>query len=249
MHRAEGRISRQSNGVTTGYVFQLAIKNSRNFGFWLNIIRTIQDVHVLQNMCTRLATTPPPPARLPSLVQYLKLIVTEQLIRMAYDTRCFILFNTQFRIQFSAIYSPQCISSNKKWNALGFKACRAPLWFLEDDKLYQTVIPYRLRFPTPDPTVPRSKVVYKQTDDVLIRDARGILSPEDYHRLGFTFAEFDNERMFEDCGDFEKVQQLYMRGLKQLLSNFFHTPHIAFLDHIARRLSWKQIYQDRIGLT
>lgn len=87
-----------------------------------------------------------------------------------------------------------------------------------------------MRFPSPDPNVPRSNVIYKKTDIVPIHDARGMSSLE-FDRVGFAFAEMNSELKFEDCGNRKKVEQLYLKDLKELLCKFFRTPHVAILDH------------------
>ena len=112
-------------------------------------------------------------------------------------------------------------------------ACQAQLWFLEDAELFRTVKPYWMSFPSPDPNIPRTNVIYRKADMVSIRDARD-LSPLDFDRVGFAFVEIESELKFEDCGDRKKVEQLYLKDLKDLFCKFFQTSHVVILDHTVR---------------
>lgn len=109
--------------------------------------------------------------------------------------------------------------------------CRAPLWFLEENDIYHTVKPYRLRFASPNADVPRTNAVFEKIDNVPIHDARHLESL-DYDSTGIAFVNVDSELTFKDCGDRRKVEELYLKNLKPALCNFFNTPHVVILDHI-----------------
>lgn len=118
-------------------------------------------------------------------------------------------------------------------NNLERKTCRATLWFLEEAELYRTVKPYRLRFESPDPDLPRSNVICRRVDDVPIQDIR-CRDPMDFDRVGFTFVNMDSKLTYADCADRKRLEQLYYKDLKGLLCKRFDTPHVVILDHTVR---------------
>ena len=109
-------------------------------------------------------------------------------------------------------------------------SCRASLWFLEEAEIYRTVKPYRLRFTSPNPSVPRSNAAFHKVDDIPIYDVRRF-GPIDYERTGIGFIELDSPLTYDDCEDRSRVEELYLKELKPVLCKFFGTPHVVILDH------------------
>lgn len=112
------------------------------------------------------------------------------------------------------------------------KDCLAPIWFLDELDLYRTVKPYRLRFSSPDPNIPRSNVQCKQTDNVLIRDFRSHSEQLSFEKNGFTFLEMKQPSLltYEDCSDMQKIEELLLNNLQKELREFFGTAHVMLLS-------------------
>lgn len=111
-------------------------------------------------------------------------------------------------------------------------ASQATLFFLKELELYRTVKPYRLRFDSPDPELPRTNIICRGVDNVPIHDVRTCETME-FDRTGFMFLDLDSELTYEDCNNRKKVEQLYLADLKALLCKTLKTPNIVFLDHTA----------------
>ena len=105
------------------------------------------------------------------------------------------------------------------------------VWFLDELDIYKTVKPYRLRFDSPDPSVARTNITNKQAT-VRVIDLRNYCGPLSYERNGFTMLEAPSVLTAEDCTDALKIKELYLQGLKVVLSGFFATPHVVMLEYV-----------------
>ena len=106
---------------------------------------------------------------------------------------------------------------------------RVPMFFLKELKLYEVEKPYRLRFRSPEPSIPRTNIQFEQIDDVLVQDIRHCAEPLDYEDTGFAMLHLDSPLTYEESYDETKLRNFFLADLKQLLIKLYKTPNIAVL--------------------
>ncbi|KAL8838631.1 MAG: hypothetical protein Q9170_002077 [Blastenia crenularia] len=114
------------------------------------------------------------------------------------------------------------------------EATRGALHFLVRDALYDQEKPYTIQY-EPHGEIPRTNIKGISVPDVNIRDLRPTLSGLSFDRDGVVVKSLETELQYEDFGDPQKVQKVYLEEVRVLLQETLGSHNVAVVEYLVRR--------------
>jgi hypothetical protein len=115
---------------------------------------------------------------------------------------------------------------------MGTNMIRTTAHFLERNQLYKTEKPYSLRFSPPE-GFPRQSTKLEE-HEIDVQDVR-TAGPLSYATEGCTVLDFQSLMEYDDYYDEEKVKDVYLREVANLLRDYFGASKVQIFEHRVRK--------------
>lgn len=112
-------------------------------------------------------------------------------------------------------------------------ALQTSMYFLARSTLYEHEKPYSLRF-EPEAGFPRSNITMVKHEDIMIQDIRGREKDFSYEKNGFAILNLNTSLAYEDFEDKQKVIDVYLKDVADLLRDFLHAERVQIFEHTVR---------------
>jgi hypothetical protein len=112
------------------------------------------------------------------------------------------------------------------------EVARSNAYFLKRDELYEVEKPYSLRF-TPPEGIPRANIKL-ENHSIDVHDIRGSRSLS-FTKDSFAILDFNSKMKYEDFEDEERVREIFLLEVADMLKGFLRAQHVQIFEHTIRK--------------